>query len=863
VSWAIRAEEWVTKAEGPLLDLAASVADGAPVDWPAAESAAAGVDQRLIRHLRLVAEVAELYRSLPNPPQAPPEEPLPEGPRWGRLVLLEKIGEGTSSEVYRAWDPELQREVALKLLRAEGSEAEAARWRMLGEGRRLARVRHAHVVLVFGADRREDRVGIWMEHVDGATLDEIVRRSGLFGPHEASLIGLDLCRALAAVHAAGLAHRDVKAQNVMRETGGRIVLMDFGTGEEFKPSGAAPRLAGTPLYLAPEVLAGGTATASSDLYALGVLLFYLVTGQFPVAAATFDDLVAAHARGDVRRLRDLRPNLPDAFVRVVERALAPTPAARYSSAGAMETALRQCIAATGPTPQVPADRQVARTWWTGAASLAVGALIALLAILMPAWRGSAPAGTGAIDQLAVMPLVDKSGGLTPPYLADALTAELIGALGQIRSLRITSDASVLRLRSTATPVGDVARFLGVDAVLEGSISRRFGSAVGAGPAVTVNARLLAAGTGQALWTGTFHGRSGDIAVLAAEVASAVARQIRVAVTRDESRRLRAGRQTSPDAEEAYFRGRAHLRQLGIAGSRLAVAELERAVRLDPSYAQAYAALARTYMTLGFAGGLSQPEARQKALGPAVRALELNDTLAEGHEVMADLRFFYDWDWKAAEAGYRRALEIHPSSQYGRSQYARYLAAAARVPEALAEATRALELDPLSAEAALTLALIQYYARDYSKAQQSLDKALSLDPGQARIHALRARVLEAESRLREAIAANERALTLVPEPAASWFAHRARLEALAGNIPEARSRLTRLIADEASGARRLAPEHVAYVHLALDDPEAAIRLITRAVDERDPGILWLAVDPRLDPLRADPRFDTLLGRVHGR
>jgi serine/threonine protein kinase len=861
VSGWIGAEGWVTKAEGPLLDLAASVADGAPVDWPAAESGAAGDDRRLIRHLRLVADVAELYRSLPEVPQAPPEERLPDGPQWGRLVLLEKIGEGSSSEVYRAWDPELQREVALKLLRADGSEAEAARWRMLGEGRRLARVRHAHVVLVFGADRREDRVGIWMELVDGATLDEIVRKSGLFGPREASLIGLDLCRALAAVHAAGLAHRDVKAQNVMRETGGRIVLMDFGTGEEFKRSGTASRLAGTPLYLAPEILAGGTATASSDLYALGVLLFYLVTGQFPIAAATFDDLVAAHARGDVRRLRDLRPDLPDAFVRAVERALAPSPAARYSSAGAMETALRESIAATGPALRAGEDRRSAKSWWTIAASLTLAALIALLAILISGWRGSSPSIGSSIDELAVMPLADKSGGVAPSYLADALTAELISALGQIRSLKITSDDSVLRLRGTTRPIGDIAQSLGVDAVLEGSISRRFAASGDAGPAVTVNARLLAAGTGQELWTGTFQARSGDTAVLAAEVATAVARQIRAAVTRDESRRLRTGRQTSPDAEEAYFRGRAHLRQVGIAGSRLAAAELERAVRLDPTYAQAYAALARAYMTLGFAGGLSQPEARQKAMGPAARALELDDGLAEGHEVMADLRFFYDWDWDAAEAGYRRALDVHPSSQYGRSQYARYLAAAARLPEALIEATRAHELDPLSADAALTLALIQYYARDHSTAQQTLDHALSLDPGLARIHLLRGRVYEAQSRWSEAIAATERTLTMVPEPAASgWLARRVCLDALAGNTAAARSRLTRLLADDASGARRIAPEHLAYMHLALGDPDAAIRLITRAVDERDPGMLWLAVDPRLDPLRADPRFDTLLGRV---
>ena len=321
-------------------------------------------------HLRLVSDVAELYRSLPDVGRRGRRSRSAQaysGPKWGRLVMLDRVGEGTSSEVYRAWDPELQREVALKLLKVDGSDAEAARWRLLGEARRLARVRHPHVVIVFGADRRDDRVGLWMELVKGDTLDEIVRRNGPFGAREAALVGLDLCGALAAVHAAGLAHRDLKAQNVMRETGGRIVLMDFGTGEELKQAGGS-RLAGTPLYLAPEIFARKPASIASDLYSLGVLLFYLVTGKFPIAASTFEELARAHQQREGRRLRDLRPDLPEAFVRVVERAFTYDPALRYESAGGMEAALRQALDKT-PVDVAPPPARPRRVWpWIAAAA---------------------------------------------------------------------------------------------------------------------------------------------------------------------------------------------------------------------------------------------------------------------------------------------------------------------------------------------------------------------------------------------------------------------------------------------------------------------------------------------------------------
>ncbi len=269
-------------------------------------------------------------------------EPLPLA-RWGDLELRECIAIGGYSEVYRAWDPGLDREVALKLIRPDRPIGAVDQERYLAEARRLARVRHPNVVTVFGADFHEERLGLWMELIEGETFEAILDQRGPFGPTEAAVVAVRVCRALAAVHAAGLVHRDVKAANVMRARGGRIVLLDFGAGAELaldlQRGGPLPE-GGTPLILAPELLRGEPATAASDLYAVGALLYRLVTGRYPIEARTIEELATRANQGAWTPLRDLRPDASGACVRVVERALSPEPERRYASAGQMETALQ-------------------------------------------------------------------------------------------------------------------------------------------------------------------------------------------------------------------------------------------------------------------------------------------------------------------------------------------------------------------------------------------------------------------------------------------------------------------------------------------------------------------------------------------
>ena len=320
-----------------LLPWAERIADGAPMDDLDVDGTPRGV--------RRLAMVARGLRESGTPPPGG-TEPLFT---WGPLHVLRPLAEGAFGEVYAAWDPKLQREVALKL-RRHAEHEDAARW--LAEARRLARVRHPNVLTVQGADVHDGRAGLWTDLVHGRTLEDVLTQGARWGAREAVVAGLELCAALAAVHAAGLVHGDVTTRNVMIEEGalsaspGRLVLMDFGSAHESALAQTAGHgsSAGTPLALAPEVLRGEPPTRAADVYALGVLLYRMLTGRYPVEAGTLDELRQRHTRGERTPLRSRRPDLPPGIVRAIERATEPDPARRLASAAAFESMLGESMA---------------------------------------------------------------------------------------------------------------------------------------------------------------------------------------------------------------------------------------------------------------------------------------------------------------------------------------------------------------------------------------------------------------------------------------------------------------------------------------------------------------------------------------
>ena len=497
----------VNAEDARLTPLTAAVADGVDVDWEAAESSAVDADERdLIQQLRILSRVVTVFKNQGDgeataPPDSPAAElkPAPDSspdagdkPRlesWGPLTIRAQIGLGRFGTVFRAWEPGLERDFALKLLHDMPHVRDDA---ALKEARLLARIRHPNVVTIFGVDSFDGRVGFWMELVNGRTLKDIVEEQGPFSAQEAVVFGLDLCRALAAVHQAGFLHRDVKAQNVMREAGGRIVLMDFGAAAVMSTgSQPAPGVKGTPLYLAPEVIQGDPPSAKSDLYSLGVLLYYLVSGDFPVTGRSLDDIANAHAQGRRRSLRDARPDLPSAFVRLVDDATAVLPERRPDSAGLMEAFLENAMgrgaiarAATSPAP--------------------------------------GPAQPVEQPSIAVLPFVDMTPEKNLEFFCHGIAEEIINALIGVSGLRVVALTSAFRFKSTEEDVRRIGSMLNVGTVLEGSVRA-------SGNRLRVISRLINASDGIHLWSERFDRSLDDVFAVQDEIARAAVKALGVRV----------------------------------------------------------------------------------------------------------------------------------------------------------------------------------------------------------------------------------------------------------------------------------------------------------------------------------------------
>lgn len=468
----------------PLLGAAGRIADGEEVDWAALP---ADTDRDIASELALVAQIAaghrQLHQLLPVTPDTP-KHLVPDRARWGHLDLLNIVGRGSYGIVYRAWDTRLERLVALKLFHG-AARPEA----VMEEGRMLARVRHENIVAIYGADVIDGVAGIWMELVHGRTLDTIVNGNGPMNAREAAAIGVDIAKALAAVHAAGLLHCDVKAQNVVQEAGGRVVLMDFGAGRlapEMRDEDQIVGVAGTPRYMAPELLEpGASATRATDIYSLGVLLYFLVSGKYPVAGTTLSELRRNHENRAVRSLRDINPGLPPALIDAVSQATEREVERRPESAAIVQGMLATVAAQPAPVVEHAPARPV---WW-----MLAPVLIILLALAVWLVGSRAPAAPQS-NSLAVLPLRNLTGDASNQHLADALSEGVVGQLARVDSLNVASSTAVASLRSEFER--EIADKVGVRYLLAGSIVRADGR-------IRINVMLNDPRAGRTLWATEF------------------------------------------------------------------------------------------------------------------------------------------------------------------------------------------------------------------------------------------------------------------------------------------------------------------------------------------------------------------------
>jgi eukaryotic-like serine/threonine-protein kinase len=822
-----------------LEELVQSIADGRPLDWVALELTSDPAERRLLRHLRVVSGVAEVHRTVRLEALAETiggvaTEPRLSLSRWGHLLLIEKIGEGAFGDVYRARDPWLDREVALKLLKADVADGDPAQ-RIVDEARALARVRDGNVVTVHGADRHDGRVGLWMELVRGRTLAELLATQGPFSATEAAAIGQEVCQALASVHTAGLIHRDVKAQNVMREAGGRVVLMDFGAG-------------GTPLYLAPELFAGRTPSVASDLYSVAVLLFHLVTGRYPINGKSVADLEDAHLRGTRTPLAEVRPDVPATFAAIVERGLHPDPTKRFASAREMQEALRS-VAPPGQVTAGPTAPRATRRW---PSLVTIAAALALLVGGGAAtWRYFAPGGfgRGSGDKwIAVIPF--RAIGPNPEtiYYSEGLSEDLTAQLARLGSVRVVSGMSVRQFRGTDKTPTEIGRALNVTALITGSVRLEDDQ-------LLIVVEVIDAEKSEQLWSATFNRPRGDALLVQREVVRQASMALTGSFSAADASRLQR-REPDPQAFDLYLKGRYYWNTRSPEGITRSIGYFSEATAVDPNAALPFAGLADAYMLAGFYNVVSPSVAHVKAEEAALRAIELEPDLAEGHAALGSLRLD-QFRWSEAEASLKRAIDLNPSYASAHHWYGLLLTAHGRFDEALQSLRNAQAADPSSHALEAATAYVHYVSRAFPMALQGYQQILDVAPTDFLANGGIVETYAAMGDLPAARRAVDNAARVTGR-GDDLRVTGAYVYALAGDSKAAVELLSRVYAN--TNGKPIGHAEIASVYAALGDLTRAFESLERAAVERDPLLGYIAVDPRFDRLRLDGRFSLFLNRL---
>jgi serine/threonine protein kinase/tetratricopeptide (TPR) repeat protein len=796
-----------------LTELAGAVADDTTIDWVRAEAAASSAELRsAIHQLRIVADIATVHRRAADSVSAPTRETFNPSPAcWGSLELRREIGSGHFGTVYVAWDPDLERQVALKLLR--DSDRTAA---VIQEGRMLARVRHPNVVTVFGVNQHAGVLGLWMEWIDGITLKETLSAHGVFNPREAALIGIDLCRAVAAVHRAGLLHRDIKSQNVMREAAtGRLVLMDFGAGKVRSEHSPPWRMVGTPLYMAPEVLAGEPPTIASDIYSVGVLLFHLLTARHPVEGATCDEIGMVHKREGSTPITDLRPDVPLGLAKVIQCALAPEPARRYRSAGTMQQDLLSTFELDLPSG-------------------------------LPARVVSGPARQPVA--IAVLPFENLGPDQDLEYFCNGLAEELLTGLGKVGGLRVASRTSSFSVKHATTDVKAICRQLDVQAVLEGTVRK-------SGDRLRINAQLVSAEDGCHLWSEGYDRRIEDVFAVQDEIARSVVDRLKITLAEVPTRPLIRRYTDNPRAYELYLKGRFYWLRRYHGGLQQAVEYFGKALEEDAGYALAHAGVADTYVFMGFYLLLPPRAAFARASEAVHRALAIDPDLPEAHTSLALIRLGDDWDWPEAERDFARALELDPSQALARIYWSWLMVLTGDSAAGVVNARAAQELEPMSPLVNSGVAYTLFLSRRFEEAVQECEKSLEVDPNFIIAIYVMAMCRAEQGRLREAVELIERAVAM-SRRAPFYLALLGNFRARSGGTDEAHSLLREL--EQLSAQRYVAPHCEAYIRAGLNDFDRAVECEKKAfVDGSSPFNYF---SPVLDNLRSDPRHLAEIDRM---
>ena len=759
---------------------------------------------------------------------------LPLGTRFGPYEVVTLLGEGGMGQVYRARDPRLGREIAIKVLPQDSARDDDALARFEREARAVASLSHPNILAVhdFGSER--GTFYVVTELLEGETLRKRLEFATIEW-RRAIDIAAEIAEALGAAHARGIVHRDLKPENIFLTTEGRVKILDFGLAQTdpLCDPGAETAVTtrfrtdpgtilGTLGYMSPEQLRGEPVSGSADIFSLGCILFEMVTAKRPFQRASGAATIAAILKEDIPRdlLEDAAP--PE-MQRVIEGCVEKNPQQRFQSARDLALTLRAIASSTS----VPESllRRVRR-----------------------------PRKSKSIESIAVLPLENVGDDPETEYLSDGITEGIINRLSQLPKLKVMARSTVFRYkhRDALHPMDAqaVGRDLRVRAVMSGRLQRL-------GDRVVINVELVDAQDGSQLWGEHYNRQISDVVRLQEEMSTEIADKLRLKLTGAEKKRLQKKTTTSPAAYELYLRGRYHWNKRTEESLTRGIAFFRDAIEADPSFSSAYSGLADSFITLGTNIPLPPREAMPKAKAAAMKAIELDDGLAEAWASLAAVRWWYDWDWNGAEEAYRRAIELNWNYATAHDGSSMLLSARERSGDAIEQVKKAVDLDPLSLIIAVHAGWPFYFARDYESAIRRFDKALELDQNFIPAHGWRGMALGQQRRFAEAIDGFRRALDVDRVPI--LLAMLGHTYAIAGNRAEAERVLTELQFE--ANTRYVSPYDIAVIHAGLGDRAAAIRALNEAFDDRSAWMVFLNVDPRLDALRAERGFLDIATKLH--
>jgi len=775
---------------------------------------------------------------------------------FGDYELLEEIGRGGQGVVFRARQKSLNRTVALKVigLGQWASKAHLKRFRLEAEA--AASLNHPCIVPIYEIGERDGSCYFSMALVEGGQLDAIARHEPMPLRRAAELI-VKLARTVHYAHEHGILHRDIKPGNILLDQKGEPHLTDFGLARLVESESSVTRtleVMGTPSYMAPEQATGENVKLSSatDVYGLGAVLYQLLTGHPPFAGGTTYETI--------RLLLDTDPRQPRLWNRKVDRDLSTIclkclekdPQRRYASALALAEDLERWLKhepirarRTGPFTRV-------RKWVRR--KPAIAALVALSVALAAGLAGllwkNELAGRPLARGIAVLPfenLSDKENA----FFADGVQDDILTKLAKTGGLKVISRTSVMPYRG-AHNTHEIGNALGVSHVLEGSVQR-------AGSKVRVNAQLIDARTDAHVWAEQYDRDVSDVFAIQNDISLRVVDSLKIQLGAEETQRMAKKPAQNPEAYDAYLLGRFELNKFTEEGFAKSVQHFQHAIALDPKFALAYASLADAYNTIGYWGYLAPQEAFPEAKRAAQMALNIDPDLAEAHGALAYTLFQYEWKFKEAEAEFKDAIRLNPNSVSARLRFFEYLGDFQRWQEAHEQFERARELDPLSIEISFLYAAESFFARDFDRAIEQLQKRISMESSNALAYHLLGAVFYQKKMPAEVFTTHEKANSLEGTFSDAEMADMRNAYETAGLSAYFRKE-NELRQKRLAQGKYQSPLNIALNYAFAGDDSEALDWLERAVDEHTPWLPEMKIDPMWDAVRSQPRFVALLKKI---